>query len=160
MTAPNSPSPAGKAQPPARPSPGPGDSLGAVVDQDALADGEGAVVPHQEEVKDGVRHPGSHRAGCKGTCWGHGHCDSPWDTHPQDRDLLLTTHCGHKGHPTSRAVCQVLYQDLLFSSGHSRMGEKDKGGLGGDLCPAPSQTHLELRRNRQEKETMSRMMVR
>lgn len=91
MTGPNFPSPAEKAQPPARPSPGPGDSLGAVVDQDALADGEGAVVPHQEEVKDGVCHPGSHRAGCKGTCWGHGHRDSPWDTHPQDRDLLLTT---------------------------------------------------------------------
>lgn len=108
MTAPNSPSPAEKAQPPARPSPGPGDSLGAVVDQDALADGEGAVVPHQEEVKDGVCHPGSHRAGCKGTCWGHGHCDSPWDTHPQDRDLLLTTHRGHKGHPTSRAVSRCF----------------------------------------------------
>lgn len=160
MTAPNSPSPAEKAQPPARPSPGPGDSLGAVVDQDALADGEGAVVPHQEEVKDGVCHPGSHRAGCKGTCWGHGHRDSPWDTHPPGQRPAPHHPPWPQRPPHLQGSVQVLYQDLLFSSGHSRMGEKDKGALGGDLCPAPSQTHLELRRNRQEKETMSRMMVR
>lgn len=40
------------------PFPSPWDSLGSIVDQDALPDGEGAVVPHQEEVKDSVCHPG------------------------------------------------------------------------------------------------------
>lgn len=96
---------------PCPPLPGPGDSLGAVVDQDALADGEGAVVPHQQEVKDGVCHPGSHRAPCEGTCQGHRHPDSPWDTHPKGRDLLPTTHHGHgshKGHPASRAVSRCF----------------------------------------------------
>lgn len=142
---------------------GPGHSLGAVVDQDALADGEGAVVPHQEEVKHGVCHPGSHRAGCEGTGWGHRHPDSPWDTHPQGK--------GPAPHhppwpqrpqrpPHLQGSVQMLYQDLLFTSEYSRMGEKGKGALGGELCPAPRQTHLELRRNRQEKETMRRMMVR
>lgn len=44
-------------------SPSPRDSLGSIVDQDALPDGEGAVVPHQEEVKDGICHPGGEQSG-------------------------------------------------------------------------------------------------
>lgn len=34
------------------------DSLGSIVDQNALPDGQRAVVPHQEEVKGGICHPG------------------------------------------------------------------------------------------------------
>lgn len=83
------------------------DSLGSVVDQDALPDGEGAVVPHQEEVEDGVRHPGVQQSGVRGQQRGSG-----------------------------------TEQQRLQDAQH------------------PAQAHLELRRNRQEKDTMSKMMVR
>lgn len=104
VTAPNSPSPC----------PGPGHSLGAVVDQDALTDGEGAVVPHQEEVKDGVCHPGSHRAGCEGTCGGTGTVTARGTaTHGQGP-------APH--HPAQPQRPPHLQDSALPGSGCSRMG--------------------------------------
>ena len=62
--------------------------------------------------------------------------------------------------PHFQGSSQILFQDLLFSSGAFRMGEEDTRPWEEISAQHPSQTHLELRRKRQEKETMSKMMVR